>query len=138
MALSDGGWHKDQMRRVLKRSIKRVLSWGLPDWTAFRYLYRTAYGCGVFAYEFGVWMKKVWIVEPTMRALCTSVGQRLRIERIPYMRSRGRIVIGDDVYISGKIGIGFNTALGLDPELRIGNHTFIGPSAALAWPRASR
>ena len=114
------------MKSVLKSSIKRILAWGLPDWSIFRFFFRTTYSCCVFAYEFCAWLKKVWIVEPTMRALCTSVGKRLRIERIPYMRSRGRIVIGDDVYISGKIGISFNTSLGLSPEFRVGNHTFIG------------
>ena len=113
-------------RNNLKNLAKRVLACGLPDFAGLRLFYRFAYHCGVFGYEAAVWLKKIWIVEPTMRALCTTVGTQLRIERIPYMRCTGRIVIGDNVYISGKIGIGFNPALGLNPELRIGNHTFIG------------
>jgi acetyltransferase-like isoleucine patch superfamily enzyme len=110
----------------MKKLIKRVLAAGLPDLWVLRIIYRNGYRLGVFVYETAVWVKKVWIVEPTMRALCTSVGKRFRIERIPYMRNKGRIIIGDNVYISGKIGLAFNTALGFDPELRIGNHTFIG------------
>lgn len=114
------------MNPTLKNFLKRILTFGLPDRAVFRAIYRTSYSGCVFAYESIIWLKKVFIVEPTLRALCTSVGKRLRIERIPYMRSKGRITIGNDVYISGKIGIGFNSALGLDPEFRIGNHTFIG------------
>jgi acetyltransferase-like isoleucine patch superfamily enzyme len=110
----------------VKDLVKRLLTWGLPDRPAVRAIYRAGYRVGVLTYETVVWLKKVFIVEPTMRALCVSVGKRLRIERIPYMRNWGQIVIGNDVYISGKIDFGFNTALGLNPTLRIGDHTFIG------------
>ena len=120
----------------MKKNIIRLLSSGLPDWTALRVLYRSAYHLCVFFYETLVWLKKVFLVEPTMRALCASVGKRLRIERIPYLRSRGRIIIGDDVYISGKIGIGFNTGLGLHPELHIGHRTFIGHQCNFGISRA--
>jgi|YelNatPaOPRAMG01_1025707.scaffolds.fasta_scaffold03524_4 acetyltransferase-like isoleucine patch superfamily enzyme len=120
----------------MKTLIKRMLAAGLPDWAALRVLYRAAYGAGVFLYETGVWLKKIFIVEPTMRALCTSVGKRLRIERIPYMRRHGRIILGDDVEISGKIGIAFNPVLGLDPELRVGNHTFIGHQCSFSIAKA--
>ena len=110
----------------MRQFVKRILVCSLPDLRIFRVMYRTAYEFCVAVYETGVCLKKIVIVEPTMRAICTSVGKRLRIERIPYIRRRGGIVIGDDVYISGKISIAFNSAIGLYPELRIGNHTFIG------------
>ena len=114
------------MKTILKRMAKCVLTFGLPDWAILHQFYRGAYYIVIILYEGCVFLKKVLIVEPTMRALCTSVGKRLRIERIPYMRRRGIIKIGDDVYISGKIDIAFNSALGLNPQLVIGNHTFIG------------
>ncbi len=110
----------------MKQFIKHLLAFGLPDWAILRWFYRTGYNLCVFSYETLVWLRKVFIVEPTMRALCVSAGRRLRIEQVPYLRRRGRITLGDDVEISGKIGLAFNTALGLNPELRIGNHTFIG------------
>jgi acetyltransferase-like isoleucine patch superfamily enzyme len=110
----------------LKQVILAILRCGLPDWAVLRAFYRTAYRCGILVYELSVWLKKVFLVEPTVRAICHRVGKRLRIECIPYMRRPGRIILGDDVYISGKIGIAFNAGLGLAPELRVGNHTFIG------------
>jgi acetyltransferase-like isoleucine patch superfamily enzyme len=102
------------------------LSSGLPDWAWLRAFYRAMYRGGVFAYETGVWLKKIFVVEPVVRAICRRAGKRLRIERIPYVRGTGQIVLGDDIYISGKIGIAFNSSLGLGPELRIGSHTFVG------------
>lgn len=123
------------MNPTLKRLAKRVLAWGLPDWAVLRAFYRGAWRVCVVGYELVVWCKKVLVVEPTTRALATRVGRRLRIERIPYLRQRGRIVLGDDVEISGKIGIAFNTALGLNPELIVGNRTFIGHQCSFSIAR---
>jgi len=106
--------------------LKRLLQFGLPDWSLLRWFYRLAYRISVILYEGAIWLRKVFIIEPVMRAMSVSVGKRLRIEQIPYMRRRGRIILGDDVEISGKIGIAFNTALGLNPEFHVGNQTFIG------------
>jgi acetyltransferase-like isoleucine patch superfamily enzyme len=114
------------MSSTPRQLLKRLLACGLPDVAPLRAVYRTAYRFGVATRELGQWLKKVFIVEPTVRAVCHRVGQRLRIERIPYIRGRGRVVLGNNVYISGKIGIGFNSSLGLNPELSIGDHTFIG------------
>ena len=116
--------------------LKRLLTFGLPDWAALRWVYRQLYRVSVLLYEGTILLRKIFIVEPIMRALSVSVGKRLNIERIPYMRRRGRIYLGDDVAISGKIGIAFNTALGLDPELRVGNHTFIGHQCSFSIAKA--
>lgn len=126
------------MNPRVKQLAKRVLAWGLPDWPILRWFYRNLWRAGVVVYEVGVWLKKVFLVEPTVRALATRVGKRLRVERIPYLRQRGRLIIGNDVEISGKIGIAFNTALGLDPELVIGNHTFIGHQCSFSIARSIR
>ena len=62
-----------------------------------------------------------------MQAICTHLGQGLRIEQLPYIRGKGQLLIGNNVYISGKIGIGFASSPTLEsPTLRIGNNSFIG------------
>ncbi len=62
-----------------------------------------------------------------MQAICTHLGQGLRIEQLPYIRGNGELLIGDNVYISGKIGIGFaSSPTRQSPTLRIGNNSFIG------------
>lgn len=46
------------------------------------------------------------VVKPVMNAIADG-GRRLRIERIPYIRGQGRIELGDEVYISGLLGVSF-------------------------------
>jgi acetyltransferase-like isoleucine patch superfamily enzyme len=48
------------------------------------------------------------------------------MEQLPYLTGKGRIVVGDRVRLSGKPSIGFSNGLRQDPELRIGDGTFIG------------
>jgi hypothetical protein len=83
----------------LKRFAVSLLSSGLPDWAWLRAFYRAMYRGGVFAYETGVWLKKIFVVEPVVRAICRRAGKRLRIERIPYVRGTGQIVLGDDIWV---------------------------------------
>jgi len=73
----------------------------------------------------------VVIARPVMWSLCNG-GRRLKMERIPYIRGRGRILLGSNVYISGKIGIAFSLHASAVPELRIGEHVFIGHNCAFA------
>ena len=116
----------------LKSIAKRLLAFGLPDVAPIRFVYRQLYRLTILSFEGFQWLKKVFWGEPMFRAVCARVGKRLRIERMPYITGRGRIEIGDDCYISGKIGIGFGDKLGLDPVLRIGSHCFIGHDCAFS------
>ena len=70
-------------------------------------------------------------VERKFRRRCVAVGVDLNIERVPYITGRGRIVVGDHVELSGSLSIGFSNIVRRDPELRIGNHTFIGHGCSL-------
>jgi acetyltransferase-like isoleucine patch superfamily enzyme len=54
---------------------------------------------------------------------------------VPYVRGRGKIFLGDDVYISGRIGVAFNSRLDLQPELRIGNGSFVGHECSFSLAR---
>jgi acetyltransferase-like isoleucine patch superfamily enzyme len=114
------------MHTDLKSCLKRLLACGLPDVALLRVLFRLAHWTGMATREVTQWLFKILVVEPTVRALCTRVGKRLRVERIPYVRGNGQIHIGDDVYLSGKLNVAFNTRLGLNPVLRIGHCTFLG------------
>ena len=114
----------------MKALAVRLLSAGLPDLLIVRAIYRFFYAVSVLVFETAQWLKKVFWVEPMFRAVCSSVGRRLRIERMPYITGRGKIDIGDNVYISGKIGIAFNSRLELDPVLSLGRNSFVGHDCA--------
>lgn len=115
------------MNNALKQAIVRLLHSDLPQPAALKPLWRLAYRVGVYASE-GVSLLYKWlVVSPVMRALCDDVGPGLRIERIPYIRGSGRIVIGRGVYLSGKINIGLSgSSPSVTPTLRIGDGTFVG------------
>lgn len=108
-----------------KTLLKRLLHSGLPVPTVIQSVIRSCYRLGVTVTEFFRWLYGFVIVAPVLRSIA-KVGEQLRIERIPYIRGPGRVVIGDRVYLSGKINIGFSSKDAEVPELQIGNDTFIG------------
>lgn len=68
---------------------------------------------------------------PVVRMLCVSVGKRLRVERIFSIAGNPKIYVGDDVYVSGTIAI-LAGRIFPNPELRIGNRTFVGDGCQFA------
>jgi acetyltransferase-like isoleucine patch superfamily enzyme len=62
---------------------------------------------------------------PMFRSRCVSVGKRLSIERMPHIVGTPRIVVGDDVRISGVIGIAGGRTVD-NPEIVFGSRVFIG------------
>ena len=115
----------------------RVLHSDLPVPRFIRPGIRGLYRLGVVLAELWQLVYKWLVVAPVVRSIAT-VGQNLRIERIPYIRGPGKIMIGRDVYISGKIDIAFSRHGDDTPELVIGDHTFIGHGCAFAVASAIR
>jgi len=84
------------------------------------------------------WMLKLAYIEPLFRARCDVVGQGLRIERMPFVTGKGRITLGSNVYISGLLNVGFHHRFPEEPELCIGDGTFIGHGAGFNMARGIR
>jgi len=77
-------------------------------------------------------LAKFFWYEPLFRSRCNSVGSGFHMEKLPYMNGSGRIIIGNQVRLSGKSEIGFNNRLLKRPELVIGDATFIGHGCGFA------
>ncbi len=101
----------------LKQVAIRVLRSELPVPGVVRPLIRSVYRVGVVVSELSQLCFKWFVVAPVVRSIA-SVGKGLRIERIPYVRGKGQIVLGDDVYIAGKMDVGFGRTGGQSPETR--------------------
>jgi acetyltransferase-like isoleucine patch superfamily enzyme len=72
--------------------------------------------------------RRCWVVlyfEPLFRSRCDRVGERLFLWALPDVRGHGHIEIGDDVSISGKIGVSSGRTHD-NPRLIIGNKVTIG------------
>lgn len=110
-----------------RESARRLLHSDFPIPAFMLGFIRALHHSGVLASEALALIYKWLVVAPVTRAICDRVGPGLRIERIPYIRGAGRVRIGEGVYLSGKIGIGFSSSsAGVTPCLSVGDHSFIG------------
>ena len=115
-----------------KRALLVLLRAGPPVPWIVRPFIRGAYRAAVAVHEgWPLLLKWIWI-EPVMRSVCTQLGRGFRAERLPYMRGRGRLQIGDDVRLSGRSCFYFMRRPDSLPEIRIGNGVFIGNGCTFA------
>jgi acetyltransferase-like isoleucine patch superfamily enzyme len=115
-----------------KRLALAVVRRGLPVPRFVRPLLRGLYRAGVALQEaIPVLLKWIWI-EPMLRAVCAAVGPGLRAERMPYIRGRGRLLLGDDVRLSGRSCFYFMNTPDAPPEIRIGDGSFVGNGCTLS------
>jgi maltose O-acetyltransferase len=115
-----------QFKRALKRVVKRALTFHLPVNRLTRPLFQ-----GLYLVHVGVrggwhWACRYFWSEPLFRSQCFSVGRGFRMDRLPSLTGQGRIILGDAVRLDGRSTISFSSCLRSDPELHVGNDTFIG------------
>jgi len=111
---------------TLKQIARALLAIHIPVNVLTRPLFRLLYGLHVGIREGIIWLGRFFWFEPLFRSQCVAVGRGLRMEFLPYLSGKGRIVLGDHVRLSGKPSISFSNRLRPDPELIIGDDTFIG------------
>jgi acetyltransferase-like isoleucine patch superfamily enzyme len=114
--------HAGQLRQTLKPLARRALGLHLPVGRSCVALYRFH----VAAREALIWALRFFWCEPLFRSQCASVGSGFQMECLPYLTGRGRIVIGNHVRLSGKSSFGFSSCITREPEISIGDGTFIG------------
>jgi acetyltransferase-like isoleucine patch superfamily enzyme len=80
-------------------------------------------GCRTF-FKFFV---RVFFCEPGFKAYCSSYGRGLRTTtHLPWVRGKGKIMVGENVRIFGKISIAFAVRYSEVPTLEIGDRSSIG------------
>ncbi len=99
----------------------------LPVPPVIQALFILLYRIHVFFRESIIGILRFFYNEPLFRSQCASIGRGFRMEQLPYIQGRGKIVIGNDVRFSGKPSITFGHSFdGQAPVFLIGDHTFIG------------
>jgi acetyltransferase-like isoleucine patch superfamily enzyme len=79
---------------------------------------------------------RVFVCEPAFKAYCSSYGRRLTTTtHLPWVQGRGRIVVGDDVRINGRIAIAFAARYSDDPLFVVGDGTSIGHNTSFVVGR---
>ena len=118
----------------LKNIGKAVLAFRLPIPRALDPIYKFIIYLHYLRYEIGERLSVAFFRYPVLRARCASVGKRLRMERVPDISGGARVFIGDDVNLSGALIVAGGRIFP-NPELRIGNRTFIGARCTFSVAR---
>lgn len=109
-----------EVRPIAKKVVHRAL---VPP-AAFRPLYAALFEGHWTARELAEWAERSLIATPLFLAKCAKHGERIAIDRIPYMTAPCHIELGDDVRFSGQVNI--KPVSTRSPKLMIGNGVFIG------------
>ena len=119
--------------------MKGMRAFHLPVNGLTRPVFRGCYRLHVFARESLIWARRFFWAEPLFRSQCESVGAGLRMEDLPYIQGRGRIVLGEQVRLSGKPNISFGRPIdGRLPEFVVGDGTFVGHACGFNAGRSIR
>lgn len=115
----------------LKRLVLALLTLHIPAGGLARPLCIAAYGLHVAAREGLAWVLRFFYFEPLFRGQCESIGRGLRMEQLPYLTGRGRLVVGDRVRLSGRPSFTFGNRLHEMPMIVLGEGTFIGHECSI-------
>lgn len=109
----------------LKRVGKLILTFQLPVPRALDSIYSLIHTLQALNFETDERISVACFRYPVLRTKCISIGKRLQMERLPSISGPVKIYLGDDVRLSGQSTISGGRVFS-DPELRIGNRSFIG------------
>jgi acetyltransferase-like isoleucine patch superfamily enzyme len=109
-----------QVRPIAKRVVHRAVNPPAALKPLCRAIFETHWG----AREVAEWAERSLLATPVFLAKCARHGERIAIDRIPYMTAPCHIELGDEVRFSGQINIKPDSKR--SPRLIIGNGVFVG------------
>lgn len=112
------------VNRYLRPVARRVLYSAMTPPRATRPLYSGAFDAQFLGREAYEWGWRSLVATPIFLARCARHGQRIAVDRIPYMTGSCHLELGSDIRISGQINIKASSYG--KPHLKIGNGVFIG------------
>ncbi len=122
----------------LKGFAKSVLRLHLPVVPLTKPFFGMLYHLHVGVREGALWLLRLLWFDPLFRSQCVSVGTNLLLERLPYIQGHGRILVGDYAMFCGKSTLAFLNRWSDEPELWIGNSTFVGAGCSIAAGKSVR
>jgi acetyltransferase-like isoleucine patch superfamily enzyme len=119
---------------ALKRMAKAVIHFDLPSWRPWGLFLRGVYAFQGTVNEAFRRFRVVVCYGPVFKSYCAFCGRNLYIELVPAISGPVKIFVGNNVYISGALGIAGGHVLDA-PELHIGNKVFLGHQVSFAVSR---
>ncbi len=118
--------------RVAKRIALWVLHFSLPVGPFSKPFFSFFYAAHVTTKFAILNLLRIFWFEPLFRSQCATVGSGFYMERLAYLDGAGKISIGSSVRFSGKSCLAFCTSVWQNPELTIGNATFVGHGCSIS------
>jgi acetyltransferase-like isoleucine patch superfamily enzyme len=123
-----GPLHK--LKKLAAPVAKRVLYGTLQPNPVTKPLFSLAFEGQWSGREVFEWARRSLVATPIFLSRCAKYGERIAVDRVPYMNGDVHIELGDDVRISGLIGI--NATMSSKAKLKIGNGVFIAHACSFA------
>jgi carbonic anhydrase/acetyltransferase-like protein (isoleucine patch superfamily) len=120
--------------RTLRKVHRFCVSANLPVPGALKPLGRFVYNLQLFARGAIKRVCAFVCLQPLFRSRCDSLGERLSLIALPRVVGHASILIGDDVRLSGTLGIVSGRTFD-KPVLRIGNRVFLGHDVEISCNR---
>lgn len=116
---------KEMLRSIAKPVAKKVLNTTVHPNKTTRWFYNGVFFADTVARELYEWSRRSLVATPVFLSRCESFGDKIVVDRIPYVIGNVRIRLGDNIRFSGKLDIisPTNDNPGL---LEIGEGVFIG------------
>ena len=131
MSSFDRAGLEKRLKAFAKPIAKKVLHGSaIRPGPASRWLYQAIAHADVVVRETYELARRSLVATPAFLAQCEAFGERIAIDRIPYIQGTPRIFLGSDIRFSGQIGIKANRSR--DCVLRIGNGVFVGHGTTFA------
>ena len=118
------GWGFSQILRYIKPYAKDIIFHTISPNKSNRWLFEFAFDTHWSAREAYEWAQRSLVATPVFLSKCAVYGDRISVDRIPYITACPRIELGSDIRVSGEIAIKGNSRR--SPVLKIGNGVFIG------------
>jgi len=110
--------------RHIKPYAKELIFQSIAPNPSNRWLFELAFDTHWSAREAYEWVHRSLIATPIFLSKCAVYGERISVDRIPYITACPRIELGSDIRFSGQIQIKGNARR--SPTLVIGNGVFAG------------
>jgi acetyltransferase-like isoleucine patch superfamily enzyme len=123
---------------TLKRLAQSMLRWHIPVFWLTRPFFALCYHLHVGIRGLLARLVRFFWCEPIFRSQCHAIGRNFHMEQLPFIHGQGKIILGDDVTFGGKPVFIFGNQAEDNPELVIGDHTFLGHECSFSVARSIR
>ena len=110
--------------RRIKPYAKEIIFHSIAPNDANRWLFELAFDTHWSAREAYEWACRSLIATPLFLSKCAVYGEKISVDRVPYITACPRIELGSDIRVSGELQIKGNSKR--SPVLKIGNGVFLG------------